>query len=114
MSDLFCCAACQKPRAKISSGLRRVLGVQSRVCLGCKDRIDKKRTVLKKRGKLVGVDGKLVAQPGEKQRKFTVGGPVVPTTGQNYLGFDSRYCVDQKTFKGGEFTKLRIGEYIDV
>lgn len=62
--------------------------------------------------KTVGADGKLRVVPSKRQSKFTIAGhAVIPTIVQGYPGFDIRFT-PQEGFRG-EFSKLRIGEYIE-
>jgi hypothetical protein len=120
VSDLFECASCHKRREKPGSGLRLILGLQSRVCLSCRTEIDNRRGVMPKPKRrptskfVIAADGKRRPVPTKNQATFSVTGhAVIPTVVASHPGFDTRYQVDPTQFKGGEFSRLGVGHYVE-
>lgn len=114
LGPLFRCASCNKVRTCSGKALRRVFGVKTWVCGGCRINIDGDGHPPKpKPRKFVGVDGKLTCQPKGAQKVFTKGHVKPSNCGHNFPMYDPRYSLDPQTFKGGEFTRLGVGRYLE-
>jgi hypothetical protein len=98
MNEMFSCGACHKKRSRTDSGMRLILGVQTRVCNFCKG-LGKMGPRTKKR-KWVGADG--VVRSNTVDPNWT-SSKVKPTQVAGYPGHDIRTHVPD-TFVG-EYTK---------
>ena len=113
MSGVFDCATCAKRSHLAGSSVRLVFGIKSRVCMGCRQKIDKAAKAppkVKPPEFVIGANGKRVKLPDASQKLFTIGGPVIPTKVGGYPGYDTRYT-PAPDFKG-EFSAMKPGQYV--
>jgi hypothetical protein len=96
----------------------RLLGaIRTWICAGCRITLDIGRGLAKqpkrnnpKPRRLVGSQGRLQNQPAVAWTSEAV----TPTQcGADFPMYDPRFSIDPATFKGGEFSRLGPGRYIE-
>lgn len=105
-SHEFRCGACHRMKNRSGSGLRFILGIQTRVCMGCRQAIEARGAPPKTRPKtfVIGANGKRIKLPQGQQAKFTSAHNVKALPVGIERGFDERYELSPEEVEALKYT----------